>query len=233
MQSMFKSVHILNRIIFIGIIVSLSCELYSAEKADLYQIELLLIKHADYQAGELEKIINPSLVHRLQQPALNIREEKIDGDIKLITDSQRFNLSEYKEKLNNSDLFETLLHIAWEQPPYYRTEAKYIDIVGEPVAGLLKGLAWVSYEQYFLLRLDFQYDTSFQQKPQTLDIADSKDSVVSIHIKKVMKTGELYYLDHPTIGVLAYISAVTEDSQSGSTSSTSTQSLRNKVPTDF
>ncbi len=183
------------------------------EAAKAYQLELLIVKHSDTQLDQLEKVINPNLEYRLQQAALDIFKASSDSETHIVADTSRFHLNAEAQKFEDSDQFEVLYHIVWQQPPYSRAQAKHINIVPEPVKGLLKGIAWASYERYFQLRLDFQYDASFEKEPQLTDSLSGQRSPISIHIKKILGEGELHYLDHPAIGILAYITAVEDDGE--------------------
>lgn len=181
------------------------------EAAKAYQFELLIVKHSDTQLKQLEKVINPNLEYRLQQAAFDIFKASSDSEVHIISDASRFNLSEEIKKLEDSDLFEVLYHIVWQQPPYPRTQAQHINILPEPIKGLLKGIAWVSYERYFQLRLDFQYDASFEKEPRLTDSLSGQSFPIAVHMKKIMDANKLYYLDHPAIGILAYVTPVDND----------------------
>ena len=181
--------------------------------ADRYQIELLIVKHSNAESEQLEQAVNPELKHRLEQPALALFDTRSGDKIRLVRDPELFKLTGEAGKMRDSGLFEVVHHIAWQQPPYHRAQAQYINILKGPTKGLLKGIAWLSYERYFQLRLDFQYDAAFQETPQTIDSVENASLPVSIHIKKIMSADQLYYLDHPIIGVLAHISPATAEVQ--------------------
>ena len=71
---------------------------------------------------------------------------------------------------------------------------------------MLKGVAWLSYENYFQLRLDFQYDPEYSEEPAVTP--QPTTTLIPIHMKKVVGEEELHYLDHPIIGVLVEITPI-------------------------
>lgn len=180
--------------------------------APAYHFELIIFKYKNANTQELEKVIDPKLNHRLEQPALNLYDTKPDDAVTLVTNPRRFKLTEELQKMEDSDLFEILDHIAWQQPPYQRNRARYINIAEDSSKGLLVGIAWASYERYFQLRLDLQYDSGHQNTRQTLKRPQNQAPMVAIHMKKIMDMNKLYYIDHPLIGVLAYVHPLKEDS---------------------
>jgi len=172
----------------------------------MYQVELIILKHGDAAAAQLRDVVKPELAHRLRQPALDLALAAPDERITPVTDPAQYRLSEQAEQLAADNSFTVLRHIAWRQPPFNREQARYINLPGEPSAGLLKGIAWLSHEQYFQLRLDFQYDPDYAAEPTVAE--QPTTTLIPIHMKKVLLPGETHYLDHPIIGVLARISEV-------------------------
>lgn len=174
--------------------------------SEIYQVELIILKHGDTAAAQLRDVVRPELAHRLRQPALDLSLAAPGDHIAPVTDPSQYRLSEQAEQLTADGSFTILRHIAWRQPPFNREQARYINIPGEPSAGLLKGIAWLSHEQYFQLRLDFQYDPDYAAEPTIAE--QPTTTLIPIHMKKVLLPGELHYLDHPIIGVLAKVSEV-------------------------
>jgi len=39
---------------------------------EVYQVELIILKHSDDAAAQLRDVVKPELAHRLRQPALNL-----------------------------------------------------------------------------------------------------------------------------------------------------------------
>ena len=179
---------------------------YAQSSDELYQIELLILKHGDGAAEQLRNVVKPELVHRLRQPALDLTQAATGDRILPVTDRSQYRLARQAEKIEADGSFKILRHIAWRQPAFNREQARYINLPGEPAAGLLKGIAWLSHEQYFQLRLDFQYDPDYAAEPTVAEKPTT--TLIPIHMKKVLLPGELHYLDHPIISVLAKITAV-------------------------
>ena len=190
----------------IGVLLLAAPTAHAQTGDEVYQVELIILKHSDDAAAQLRDVVKPELAHRLRQPALNLSLAAPGDRIAPVTDPAQYRLSEQAEQLAADGSFTILRHIAWRQPPFNREQARYINIPGEPSAGLLKGIAWLSHEQYFQLRLDFQYDPDYAAEPTVAEKPTT--TLIPIHMKKVLLPGEIHYLDHPIIGVLAKVSEV-------------------------
>ena len=178
---------------------------HAQQTAELYQIEMIIVKHADAEIERLRDIVNPELAHRLRQPALALADATPAEPIFPVTDESQYRLAEQAEKIRADDTLEIVRHLAWRQPPYNREQARYVHFLREPAAGVLKGVAWLSYENYFQLRLDFQYDPAYSEEPVVAP--QPTTTLIPIHMKKVLSDDELHYLDHPIIGVLVQITS--------------------------
>ena len=179
---------------------------HAQEAAELYQIEMIIVKHAGAEIEALRDIVNPELAHRLRQPALVLEDAAPADAIFPVTDTTQYRLTEQAEKIRADDSLTLVRHLAWRQPPYNRGQARYVHFLREPAAGVLKGVAWLSYENYFQLRLDFQYDPAYSEDPAVTP--QPTTALIPIHMKKVLADDELHYLDHPIIGVLVEITPV-------------------------
>lgn len=191
----------------IGLIYSAS--LYAQEPADLYHVELIIFKQTNADAAiiELKDISRPESENYLQQTTFHLWNIDNNSDIQLLS-PRKFLLADEAEYIETSNQYQLLYHVAWSQPPYYREQARYIDILKGPENGLTKGIAWVSYERYFRLRLALQYDPYFSRNPETVDTPET--FLIPIQIKRIMSEQKLFYLDHPIIGVLAIISPLSD-----------------------
>ncbi len=179
---------------------------HAQQDAELYQIEMIIVRHVGAEIKRLRDIVNPELAHRLRQPALALADAAPPDPIFPVTDETQYRLAERAEKIRADASLEIVRHLAWRQPPYNREQARYVHFLSEPSAGVLKGVAWLSYENYFQLRLDFQYDPAYSDEPAVS--SQPTTTLIPIHLKKVLADDELHYLDHPIIGVLVVITPV-------------------------
>ena len=187
----------------------LACCTYSnaQEPAELYQAEIIVFKQieAEIAIDELKNLIHPQANQHTERAALDLFETDLHDKIHAVPDNQ-LQLASEVQKIKLDNRYELLYHGAWRQPPLHRAQAPYINILDEPKGGLLKGIAWMSYERYFKLALDFQYDPDFNNTPQVVDRPQAFS--IPIHLQRVMADKKLFYIDHPVIGVIAVINPV-------------------------
>ena len=55
--------------------------------AELYQVEMIIVKHADAEIERLRDVENPELAHRLRQPALVLKDAAPPDPIFPVTDA--------------------------------------------------------------------------------------------------------------------------------------------------
>lgn len=179
---------------------------HAQASAELYQVEMIIVKHADAEIESLRDVANPELAHRLRQPALALADATPADAIFAVTDETRYRLTRQARRIRDDGSLTIVRHLAWRQPPYSRGQARYVHFLREPKDGVLKGVAWLSYENYFQLRLDFQYDPAYSEEPSVTP--QPTTTLIPIHMKKILGANELHYLDHPIIGVLVQITPV-------------------------
>ena len=199
------------RLLYYSIIVLIySASVWAQEPADFYQVELVIFKQAeaDIAIAKLKDISHPKTIHYSQQTPLDLWQTNEYSAVQPMAAS-KFLLKDEAEKIELSNQYKLLYHVAWKQPPYHRAQARYIDILQGPANGLVQGVAWVSYERYFRLRLDLQYDPHFSNNPEAMEMPQT--FLIPIHIKKIMSEQKLFYLDHPIVGVLATVRALSDD----------------------
>ena len=195
--------------VLISIILLLACCGYSnaQEVADLYQAEIIVFKQieADASIDKLKNLIHSKTNQHSKRAALDLFRTDAYDEIHTVPSSQ-LRLTAEAQKIKQDSRYELLYHVAWRQPPRHRAEAPYINILNEPQNGLLKGVSWMSYERYFKLLLDFQYDPNFNERPQVIDTPQTFS--IPIHLERIMADKKLFYIDHPIISVIAIINPV-------------------------
>lgn len=177
------------------------------QTAELYQAEIIVFKQieADTAIDEIRGVSRPQASLHQKRAALDLHKVKISNDIQAVSLSQ-LQLNDEVQKIKHHSQYELLYHGAWQQPPYHRAEAPYINILDGPQNGLLKSTAWLSYERYFKLLLNFQYDPEFDETSEVVDIPQA--SPIFIRLERTLSEKKLFYLDHPVIGVIALISPI-------------------------
>ena len=197
-------------IAFTILLLICSAHSYAQEVAELYQTEIIVFKQidADIVADRLKDVSHPKTALHKERAALNLLEADADSDIRALP-QQQLQLTAEAQKIKQDSRYELLYHGGWQQPPYHRAQAPYINILNELQNGLLKGTAWLSYERYFKLLLDFRYDPEFSQTAEVVDTPQAFS--IPIHLERTMSDEKLFYIDHTIIGVIALISPITKN----------------------
>ena len=179
------------------------------EVAELYQVEVVVFKQmeADAAIAKIKDLNYPQSKQNKQRAALDLSKTNATSDIRTVPYNQ-LQLSSEAQKIKLDNRYQLLYHSAWQQPPYHRAQTPYINILNAPQNGLLKGTAWVSYERYFKLILDFQYDPDFDKASEVVDTPQTFS--IPIHLERTMSDEKLFYIDHPIIGVITLISPLRE-----------------------
>ena len=180
------------------------------EVAEFYQAEIIVFKQieADSAINEIKDVSHPQTSRHNERAALDLFKTDTDHKIQAVA-TDRLRLSAEARKIELDSRYELLYHGAWRQPPYNRAQAPLIKLLNEPQNGLLKGTAWMSYERYFKLLLNFQYDPDFARTAEVVDTPRAFS--IPIHLERTMSDNELFYIDHTIIGVIALISPITKN----------------------
>ena len=174
------------------------------DTAELYQTEIIVFRQieADTAIDKLKDLSYPQTSRHAERAALDLFQADADDDIQAVAGRQ-LKLTNEAQKIKLDSRYELLYHGGWRQPPLNRAQAPYINILNGPQNGLLKGTAWMSFERYFKLILDFQYDPNFNETAQFVDTPQTFS--IPIHLERIMEDEKLFYIDHPIIGVIAII----------------------------
>ncbi len=193
------------KILFLSVSLLICCTHASAQDtAELYQAEIIVFKQieANIAIDKLKDLSHVQTRRHAERAALDLSRTDVYDDIQAATESQ-LRLTDEAQKIRLDSRYQLLYHGGWRQPPLHRAQTPYINILNEPQNGLLKGTAWMSFERYFKLILDFQYDPNFNETPQFVDTPQTFS--IPIHLERIMTDEKLYYIDHPVIGVIAVI----------------------------
>ena len=180
---------------------------HAQEVARFYQVEIIVFKQieADSAINKIKDVSHSQTSQDDERAALDLFKTDTDHKMQAVA-TNRLRLSAEARKIELDSRYELLYHGAWRQPPYHRTQAPLIKLLDEPQNGLLKGTAWMSYERYFRLLLNFQYDPDFARTAEVVDTPQAFS--IPIHLERTMSDNELFYIDHTIIGVIALISPI-------------------------
>ncbi len=182
----------------------------------LCQVDLLVFRHTTTSQEQINNILNvpprphdniPAGVGLLAAPTEPAADDN-PNDIRAINDDSA--LSGEAARLTQTKNFELLHRVSWQQPVYDLQNALHVAFVPARRGGLLKGSAKLSFDRYFQLAMTMLYEPGFADLEPTEQ--DSPESgTVFIHLQEVMTDNQLYYLDHPLLGVLAKITVLETD----------------------
>lgn len=162
----------------------LSSLLFAAE----YDVELIVF--AQKHARPFSELHSAGSLPPLQASPHDPRLKHLEPTARLQAEAAR---------LASNGPYELLLRAAWRQPGLDRQQAFFID-AGDLDAGSrqkgLSGRVRLILSRYLHLETDLRYNGS----------AEVEDSVYQIHETRLLRSGELNYLDHPAFGVLVRVS---------------------------
>ena len=178
------------------------------------QIDLLIFRHITATPDQINNILSlapqqgditqegvKSLTNSTNK---NTIQNEGDGFLKIVDSTK---LENEIKKISQSEYFEIMQQITWQQPVYSPHNALFISLSPNRYNGLLKGTAKISFDRYFQLAIDLLYEPDLSDaEPTEQDSPESK--LVLTHLTEVMTDNKLYYLDHPLLGVLAKVTVI-------------------------
>jgi len=157
-----------------------------------YQVELIAFRQASPTGDDFEATPTdpppPSLDARVAQLAASSGYTPLPAS--------QFRLQSVYQSLQRSNLYQPLLHVAWRQQAQGRAETSAVAIPqdwspdGPPPQG-----------PYGLVRV---YQQRFMHVELDLRLPDDDGVHVNRQSRRI-KSGELEYLDHPTLGVILLV----------------------------
>lgn len=132
-----------------------------------------------------------------------------DADWQALPGSAR-KLTAVAEALRRSSSYRPLAHLHWRQALLEPTAARSIDIAslggarGDRANPRVKGSLRLSVARYLHLETDLRL-----VEDDRYILQDSQAAVYSLRQSRRMRSGELHYIDHPRLGVLALVTPYT------------------------
>jgi hypothetical protein len=153
-------------------------------------------------AGEAPPLdeVRASLPHSFEQGA----------DWQALPDSAR-KLTAVAEALRRSNNYRPLVHLHWRQALMEPAAAQSIEIASlggareDRTNPRVEGSLRLSVARYLHLETDLRLIEDVRYMPQ-----DNQAAVYSLRQSRRMRSGELHYIDHPRLGVLALVTPATE-----------------------
>ena len=165
-----------------------------AENGDLYQVDLLIFANTNAKSAQIENLTAPLVItNHKSVTEIATSSDSATNAYKLLKNSAS-HLQKEKQLLLNSADYQLLFQYSWLQP---LDGTKTISLPQQMNNGWdSSGFVRVVYRNHY-----YQLDTDINLTPP-----DSKMFILAQN--KRLKDGTLYYLDHPTAGILVKISKV-------------------------
>ena len=120
-------------------------------------------------------------------------------------------------RLEKSGQYQILYHAAWQQPVSQPDEAYPVRLTNgkafsraSPDAPALDGSLRLSKERFFQIDLELLY--YYPAPASNPDEEPAGSDGLLLQINRKLRSGDLNYIDHPLIGILAQVTLVEEDS---------------------
>jgi hypothetical protein len=186
------------------------------ETAQSYEVEVIVFKH--WQAGGADAELPRSDVEPPAAERVASLDSAADGMTPLPENALR--LQGVYQVLARSKDYQPLLHVGWRQQGLGREQAPAVAIPAEWAPGqeeppALYGLIKVYKERFLHAVVDLRHQLADAQQG-TAQIQAADGSMVAIapppaivhQQERRMRSGELHYLDHPSLGVLIQVTPV-------------------------
>lgn len=182
------------------LVMMLPAFLAPAQSDDAMRIDLMVIRYADSEYETLRRQAGGQRDEEheaLEEAALDLSSADSAEIFPVAAGSL---LKDAADKVEGSDMFETLYHVAWRQPLMPLGQAQLIRFLGAPQNGLLAGNARISFENNFLLQLSLLYDLNYHLNFREQNVP--KTETMLIELEEVVEHGKIYYFDYPALGIL-------------------------------
>ena len=184
--------------------LALFCSVNAQAKS--YQIELIIFEHAsDELAGDYAGVDGALATELDELISLDSRDDDLPSD-RRYRKTRYSSLENMAKRIDRSERYRLLKHIAWVQPGIKRSRAKKIRIHSDTIAidelgnsvYVLDGNVQVALGRYLHLYTDFRLVTPGD---------DAFNSLVSHQLvnHRRMRSKQIHYIDHPKIGIIANI----------------------------
>jgi len=206
-------------LLLLGLLCTLSAaHSQEAEPPALYQVEMIIFRHAD-QSRTTQEIPRPPaqqvedmLTEEL--PKATTRTSRTPGTAPpniTVLGGDQLSLAGIRTRLEKLSAYDVLTHRGWIQTAPDVAQAEEIDLSALAVdIQLVQGSASVYKRRYLHLAVDVSLP---QQGLQTESTNDSQQLPITIDDSRRMRLGRLSYFDHPEFGIIALITRVkTEES---------------------
>lgn len=190
-------------VLFAGLINSGSSQTETGDQPAMYDVEVVVFRNRSPQAGGEQWPQRSMEADR--EPGDNYFREPVDTGIEELSRDQR-SMQNIADSLQRSGAYDVLVHTTWRQAGLDRTLAQpYTVPHGLERAGYrLEGTIRLVRERFLHLDIDL-----LLSQPQAAFISGSAmvmpDTVYELKETRRVRSGELHYIDHPYLGVIAQV----------------------------
>ncbi len=214
-------------------LLSVACLATPSWGVELYRVELIVFKQpADLGAETALLEPAPPLeiadaidfrkhaclpVHAEPSKPAPLRTEKeveqcLAGYLRLNELSQP--MVQERMRLENSGRYGIVKHAAWQQPAQPPEATRGVRLTANTGTAVLDGTVELSREQFLQLDMELQY----RPAPSSTDGEAEEAESLTIRAFRKLRPGEINYMDHPLIGILARVAPVEEEEREDSPS---------------
>lgn len=185
-----------------------------------YEIELIIFRQPEPTGADAELYpVDPPAPQAEQ--VVSLRQPQASTKLPYsMLGSNELQLSGIYQSLKSSSHYEPLLHIGWRQPGVAGSEAASVAIPSDwrpwtngsqpPLHGLVR----FQQDRFLHLTVDLRLQPPPVEMPLTVLGLDAEPPVLPTYVhqqSRRLRTGELHYLDHPTLGVIAQVRPLASD----------------------
>ena len=110
-------------------------------------------------------------------------------------------------RLEDSGQYGIVKHTAWRQPALPPEEARRVRVTADTGAAVLDGTVELSREQFLQLDMELQYRPTPAEPDGDAEEAES----LTVRVFRKLRPGEINYMDHPLIGILARVAPIEDE----------------------
>lgn len=179
-----------------------------------YEIELIIFRQPEPKGLDAElHPVDPPAPQAEQVVSLRQPQSGATLPYSMLSGGQ-LQLGGVYKSLEGSGHYQPLLHIGWRQPGLSGSEAASIAIPSDwrpwanGVRPPLHGLVRFQQDRFLHLAVDLRYQPEAAAQPVAFPAEDAAEAAQPVYMhqqSRRLRTGELHYLDHPTLGVLVQV----------------------------
>ena len=214
-------------------LLSLACLAAPSWGAELYRVEMIVFKQPTELEAEAALLEPTSPLETAgaidfrrhtclpaqadpEKPAPLRTEKEVEQCLEGYTRLNELSQPMVQERLRleHSGQYGIVKHAAWRQPALPPEKARRVRVTADTGSAMLDGTVELSQEQFLQLDMELQYRPS----PATPNGDAEEAESLTIRTFRKLRPGEINYMDHPVVGILARVAPIEDEEQEGGSS---------------